>query len=658
LLIKIPHPHSPRYKSWEEFTKTGKLTKVSNSPIYASWQRCLELNLNPSDMNISKKLPKGDLSRLFSNNIMLVKASESSLSILENSIHEMPYALILCDPQGNILYKSGNGLVSDYFDQANLVIGGNCSESEIGTTAPGIALVEKKPIIVLQEEHYSKIYHWCCCSAFPIFDIEKGLVGCIDITFLNDQADKMNFLHGLNIATVKSIQSSLHIHQLLEKMGEARDIIESTSNLTKNNILIIDRSGRILLANQQASNLLKVPVYKLTGEHYQEILESDAIVSCFSTQKKLQGIAKLKSRDALDKNYFAQARPLHNHEGVFIGSVVTIDEEKKQWPVSQSSHEINYTFQALIGESPGMTRAIKLARRFADTDMPILLQGDTGTGKEVFAHAIHNHSNRRDGPFIPVNCAAIPHDLLESELFGYSKGAFTGALREGKKGKFEMAEGGTLFLDEINSMPIGAQGKLLRAVEDGEIVQLGDHVYKHVNVRIIAASSANLDEEFQKGHFRKDLFYRLSLVRIFLPNLKSRIEDLEPLVHYFLEKFAGKLRRKAPRIHPLAMQSLYAHNWPGNVRELENCIKFATHLIDSDIIMPEHLPDYLREGGLEEHVTVDSNCLIQMDKTMILHALESSNGSIGEAAKKLGISRSTIYRKRRQYGLVGKTTGH
>lgn len=656
MLIKISSQPSALYKSWERFTKSGKLPKSLNSQIHDSWQRCSEFTLNPTNTNISKRLHQVEIDRLLDNNSMLLNASDSSLSILENSIKTIPYALILSDPQGNILYKSGNGPVSDYFDKANLIVGGNCSESIIGTTAPGIALVEKEPAIVLQEEHYSQIYHWCCCSAFPIFDIENRLVGCIDITFLNDQADKISFLHGLNTATVKSIQSSLHIQQLLKKMGDARSIIESTTNLAKSNILIIDKSGRILLANQQASNLLKIPVYNLTGEHYREILESDAIVSCFSTHKKLDGIAKLKNRESLQNDCYAFARPLHNPDGVFVGTMVTLHEKTRQWSLSKNLNEENYSFQTLIAKSPRMTRAIILAQRFADKDLPILLQGDTGTGKEVFAHAIHNHSKRRHGPFIPVNCAAIPCDLLESELFGYVKGAFTGALREGKKGKFEVAEDGTLFLDEINSMPISAQGKLLRAVEDGEIVQIGGHDYKHVNVRIITASNTNLNDEFQKSHFRKDLFYRLSLVMINLPSLKERIGDIEPLVTYFLEKFAARLRISTPRVSPHTMQKLYDHNWPGNVRELENCIKFAIHITDSNIILPEHLPDYLNDRYFEDDEQVDySDFNMKINKSVLIQAIESSGGNIGKAAKKLAVSRSTIYRMRKQCGLIDKT---
>ncbi len=644
---------SPLYPLWKEFTKTGKLSKIHNPIIYSSWKRCLEHDIRPFDMQISQKLPEKQKNALLENNAMLLKASIPNLTILENTFMKMSYALLLCDGRGDIIYKSGKGLVSKFFDEANLVVGGNCSETVIGTTAPGIALVEKKPAVVIREEHYCEIYHWCCCSAFPVFDIEQNLVGCIDVTTLYDQSDKINFLHGLNIATVKSIQSTLHVQQLLKMMDEAREVLENTSNLTKKNILIINRSGRILLANQSVSDLLGIPVYRLTGEHYWNVLESDAITSCFQKEMCVQAGARLRERHSQVDRYRAQAQPLSNRNGEFFGSLVMLDQAKRQWTAADDvGLEARHSFQTLIGDSPGIKRAIKLASKFAGTDVPILLYGETGTGKEVFAHAIHNESLRGSGPFVPVNCAAIPFGLVESELFGYTKGAFTGAHREGKKGKFETAEGGTLFLDEINSMPLDVQGKLLRAVEYGEIVGLGDHVFKHIDVRIIAASSLDLKEELANGRFRKDLFYRLGIARIFLPPLRDRTEDILSLIHYFLEKFAAENRRKKPMIYSQTLKTLMAYDWPGNIRELENCIRFAMHIADTDEILPEHLPDYLLDVMEEKEAPVGSNRIQDVERAMLLSALESSHGHIGQAAKILGVSRSTVYRRRKQLGLM------
>ncbi len=649
MLVKVQIPRTPRFRKWEQFTKTGRLTRSLDDPVASSWSRCMQAGMDARGMNLSQALAAGQIDDLFRKNSQLLAASTSSLEIVEKTLYRAPYALLLSDPKGNILYQSGSGVVSDCFEQAKLVVGGNCSEGVIGTAAPGIVLVEEKPSVVLREEHYSEIYHWCCCSASPIFDIEGRLTGCLDFTLFHDQANHIDFLFGLNVATAKSIQSSLHIQQLLERMEDAKEFIDSTSNLTKERLLILEKTGRILHANEKAAELLGLPVHRLLGEHYHQIMESEAVAANLSTRIPKRGRAAARGLVARPGSYSVQARPLHNREGEFLGSLLILEEERKTWSFpSWKGHEVCHEFQAVIGNSPAIRRAVRLGRKFAGSDASILLQGDTGTGKEMFAQSIHKHSSRRAGPFVPVNCAAIPRDLVESELFGYKKGAFTGASREGKKGKFELAEGGTLFLDEINSMSVGLQAKLLRAVEDGEIVPLGDHAYKHVDVRIIAASSVVLEDELRSGRFRKDLFYRLSFVRIYLPPLVERMEDLDLLAHSILTKCCQKHGRELRRIHPDTMESLYGHDWPGNIRELGNCIEFAVLLAEGDQLMPEHLPDYFRREGPRESNGLSSG-QESLERARILRALEDAKGNMGEAARRLGISRSTLFRKRRQF---------
>jgi transcriptional regulator of acetoin/glycerol metabolism len=653
MLVKVQVPKTPRFQVWDEFTKTGELTQSVNPRVASSWSRCLRAGMDASGMNLSGALPAGQLRKLLNKNAQLLDASRSSLEMVERIMCRTPYAVLLCDPKGNIIYQSGSGEVSDCFGQAGLVAGGNCSEEVIGTTAPGIVLVEEKPSVVLREEHYDEIYHWCCCSASPIYDIEGRLTGCLDFTLFHDQAHHIDFLFGLNVTTAKSIQSSLHIQQLLERMEGAKDFIDSTSNLTKERLLILECTGRVLHANEKAADLLGLPVHKLLGEHYQQVMESAAVASCLSSRTPKRGRIAPRQPDARGGWHFVQARPLHDREGRFLGSLLILEEGKKTFHVpSQNGHAVSHQFQSVIGRSTGIRRAVKLAQKFADSDVSILLQGDTGTGKEMFAQAIHNHSSRRNGPFVPVNCAAIPGDLVESELFGYKRGAFTGALREGKKGKFEMAEGGSLFLDEIDSMSVGLQAKLLRAVEDGEIVQLGGHTYKHIDVRIIAASSVPLDDEIRNGRFRKDLFYRLSLVRILLPPLAERMEDLDLLAHSILEKCCRKQGRAIRRIHPDAMETLCGHDWPGNIRELENCLEFGVCLAEGDELLPEHLPDYLAGDGTTQPGFL---CHGQhaVERSRIERAIELAGGDLGEAARQLGVSRSTLYRKRKQLGILG-----
>jgi transcriptional regulator with PAS, ATPase and Fis domain len=308
----------------------------------------------------------------------------------------------------------------------------------------------------------------------------------------------------------------------------------------------------------------------------------------------------------------------------------------------------------VIGESAGMRKAIDFAHRFAPSDIPILIYGETGTGKEIFAQAIHNLSGRNGAPFVPLNCAAIPSSLVESELFGYVRGAFTGAAREGKKGKFEIASGGTLFLDEIDSMPVDIQAKLLRALETGEIVSLGDHVHKGVDVRIIAAMGHNTQDIPLDTRLRKDLFYRLSSVRIFLPPLRDRLEDIEPLTSAFLNDSCARHNKTIHRVKPEVIPILKSHDWPGNVRELKSTVEFAVLMADSDTLRAENLPDHVRCHTSEcpEVKSSGAEVLEDMEKRILKKILGEKGGRKTLAAEAMGLSRTTFYRKCKKYGLV------
>ena len=656
MLIKNAIPRSPRFDAWEAFTKGETVLSSFPSNITTSWKRCADANLDPQGMNISRVVSGEQLGPLISRNAPLLQVSRSSLEILERSLLNLSHAILLSDPEGNILYQSGTGRVLEDFEEAGLVPGGNCSEIVLGSTAPGVVLVEQKPTVMIQEEHYSQIYHWCCCAAVPIFDLDGHLRGCLDVTTTYDQAESVRLTLGLTMTTVRSIQSNLHVQQLLAKMDEAKEILNCTSNLTSKAVIVLDNKGRILHANQGTEELFKTPLVELIGTHYRQVMESDVIASCLSEKGTLRGSLKIRRHGGNERRTAVQSVPLRDKSGRMLGAVLVLEEEKRIWtrPPRDGSIATPYTFDDIQGKAPPIRRALQLARRFAPTDMPILLEGETGTGKEMFAQAIHNQSHRSHGPFVPVNCTALPRELVESELFGYERGAFTGARKEGKKGKFELADGGTLFLDEVNSMSSGLQAKLLRVLENGEIVRLGDHEYKHVNVRVIAASSALLEEHLGNDRFRADLFYRLNIVRIRLPSLRERKQDLEDLAVRFLRKSARKFDKNVSRFHPDVMDRFYAHPWRGNIRELENCVDFAVCLAEGELLLPEHLPDSLlsrqQPGRVEEIQKIESSLLTE--------ALEAAHGNIGLAAKRLGISRSTLYRKRKQYGLFESAGKH
>lgn len=301
-----------------------------------------------------------------------------------------------------------------------------------------------------------------------------------------------------------------------------------------------------------------------------------------------------------------------------------------------------YTVDNIIGNSPGMTEVFKTIHHVKDSRSTVLVRGETGTGKELVARAIHYNGDRATKPYVPVNCAAINENLMSSELFGHVKGAYTGAVSD-KKGVFEAAEGGTLFLDEIGDIGKGLQQTLLRAIESGEIQPVGSFKRKVVQVRIIAATNRNLEEMVEKGLFREDLYYRLNVVTVNLPPLRERIDDIALLAYHFLKHYAAQNNKPIDRISPDALRLMEKYNWPGNVRELENIIERATLFEESPVLSVESLPSIFRHA-VARSPRRNINSLDQMNKTHIEEVLESTGGNKTEASKILGINRSTLYR--------------
>ena len=426
-------------------------------------------------------------------------------------------------------------------------------------------------------------------------------------------------------------------------------------NYMEHGVLVFDRTGNIVHANRRAGNLLNTPVQQLISKNYHQFIDSEILAVSHSSGARVEGKATLLHGREGRAQCSLKVNPLHDRSGRLLGSMAILEDDKKQWAVRrEGASPAVFTIRDVVGESPGMKRAVGLAKKFALSDVPILLYGETGTGKELFAQAIHNLSYRGNGPFVPLNCAAIPSGLVESELFGYVRGAFTGAAREGKKGKFEIASGGTLFLDEIDSMPADLQAKLLRVLESNEIVLLGDHNYRSVDVRLIAAMGGATESGKLDTRLRKDLFYRLSSVRIFLPPLRSRLEDIELLAPMFLKESARKHNKIIGGIDSAAMSILKAHDWPGNIRELKSSIEFAVCLAESDMLCPEDLPDHIWGSVAEDKgsAVCGTAALDDAERSIIIRVLEENRGSRGLSAKAMGLSRTTFYRKCKKYNLL------
>lgn len=364
---------------------------------------------------------------------------------------------------------------------------------------------------------------------------------------------------------------------------------------------------------------------------------------------------KMMTRDGGSIPIRANYMALRSEKGTIVGGLTTFHDLTLVQQLKQAMSD-RYTFHDMIGRSPAMQKIFEVINVVAATDATILIEGATGTGKDLLAKVIHSAGRRSDRPFVKVNCAAIPDNLLESEMFGYVKGAFTGAERD-KIGRFQEADGGTIFLDEIGDLPLALQAKLLRVLEDKEFYRLGSRHTVKVNVRIISASNRNLENLVAKQLFREDLYYRLNLFRIGLPELRDRQVDLPILIGHILRRLSAAGGRRLPEVSEKVMEILLNYRYPGNVRELENILEHALIICQEKTIQPRHLPEYLqiRRTTRKPPAKRSFRPLHASDaeeRENIISVLQQHNGHRTKTAKALGIERTTLWRKIKKYGII------
>ncbi len=445
--------------------------------------------------------------------------------------------------------------------------------------------------------------------------------------------------------------------------GFYKTILDSISD----GIILLDRDGYVLDINAAGATILGIERDRSRFRHVSELVDFRPVILDVleSEQGYIEREFILHSPSRGRLHFIKSAIVIRNEEGEMIG---VIDTFRKVDSVHNmiarfTGAKAKFSFNDIIGKDPLFIEAVQLSRLAAGSSANVLLEGESGTGKEIFAHAIHKESSRGNGPFIIVNCASLPLSLIESELFGYESGSFTGARKEGFAGKFEQANGGTLFLDEIGEMPLDMQAKLLRVIQDKTFTRIGGSKEITVDLRIIAATNKNLQEQVWKGSFREDLYYRLNVLRIHIPSLRERPADIPLLVRHFLRKYALRDGKPIPTVDPEALQLLSSYPWPGNVRELENLVERLIVLNRKPQIGVKDLQPYLgatRGGGPNGSaaaIGVPMNGLRRLDvieKEEIRKALSICSGNVSHASKMLGISRNTLYRKMKQYSLPFK----
>lgn len=451
------------------------------------------------------------------------------------------------------------------------------------------------------------------------------------------------------------IANRSHLNLSVDKALTLNEQMLRIMNTIQDGFMAADKNGVVTFLNRAGEEIFGMDAKDIVGRHMVDAFKFEPqLLKVLATGV---GWADREFHISLPNGRYVHliktAIPVFDDNNKVIGVVDTFRKfTKVQRLVNDLAGRSLLTFADLVAESPAMKAAIAQARKAAANLSPVLLQGESGTGKELFAQAIHNASPRADGPFIVIDCSALPRELIESELFGYVEGTFTGSSKGGRPGKFELASGGTVLLDEIGEMPLDLQTRLLRVLQCRAVTRLGSSTAVPVDLMIIASTNKDLRREVANRRFRQDLYYRLNIVSISIPPLRSRPEDVPALARHFTRKIGLRMGRPGVALSDEALDLLTRYDWPGNVRELENTIERAYNLLEGDSIDPSHLPDEIRFHAAAGAGAVSSSPTLKLadaEKDLIVAALQRAGGNRAQAAKLLGISRSTLYEKLRTH---------
>ncbi|PEL81297.1 sigma-54-dependent Fis family transcriptional regulator [Bacillus wiedmannii] len=613
---------SPFYlHTWKKFVDEGVLdSNRMNERISESWHRCKQANVNPH-MNKGQKILS---SNIFQDQ---KKKSEIFLDIaipqlqnMRKTIDELQMMALLIDPDGYVLSLSGNQQTLKRAKHINFIEGVKWTEAAVGTNAIGTALQIEEAIMISGTEHYSVASHSWSCAAAPIHNDDGKLIGVLDFSC------PIEFSHPYMLGMVTSIahaierECSIRVHQ-------------NELHLIHRFLDVIDSDEQVVICNHR-----------------------DVIVSASKkVRERVSNWSRMKLEDLIQNGLKPKLEvPVYSNDRM-IGKCIYVKENKQGNLFSTSPFINGITFPGVIGTSNAFQHTLEEIKLVSPTDASVYVCGETGVGKEYVARAIHENSPRKNGPFIAVNCGSLPKELMESELFGYAEGAFTGARRQGYKGKFEQADGGTIFLDEIGEVPPEMQVALLRVLQERTVTPIGSSKEVPVNIRIITATHKDLLRLVEEGKFRQDLYYRLHVYPLYVPSLIERKEDIP----YFIQDFCE--RKNWNVVFPKSIcNQLSQHTWPGNIRELLNvleriyilsqgreiCEKQISFLLQT-MMGNQHQLELQTENKTEH--TLNFREKIQRDS--MIEALEKTNGNVSLAAKLLDVPRSTFYKRMQKYKL-------
>ena len=610
----------------------------SDPSIARSWLRCLEdYHLDPAQTIAPTVLEHGRLLESRERLRQVLQIAGSEMNSLHQQLSGAGHAVLLTDARGVILNCVTAPSERKIFERAGLWLGADWSEACEGTNGIGTCLVERQSLTIHRDEHFRGRHTGLTCSASPVFDPHGELLAVLDVSSAREAVSRQSQFHTMALVNLsaKMIESCYFLRHFEHHWMLRFHLQAESVGLFSEGLLAFDGEGRICAVNQSALNLLGQLRGGLLGQPV------EAFFDCALDQ--LLGRASANA---------TASWPLRTRDGRHLFAALR-GQPRSVSPVVTPLPEASPLPGICLGD-PALQNEFRKALRVFERDVPLLVNGETGSGKEAFAKAVHQASQRADKPFVALNCAAIAESLIESELFGYRGGSFTGALKEGMRGKLQQADGGTLFLDEIGDMPLALQTRLLRVLEDRMVVPIGGEP-QAVNVRIISATHRDLLARVASGAFREDLYYRLNGLEVTLPALRER-SDKPQLLDFLL---AQEAQGQAVVLEADARQALLEFSWPGNVRQLRTVLRTLAALCEGGRVGLIDLPAMIRHAFHQAPISLQrgKQPLEDAERLALLATLEQQRWHMTLAAEQLGVSRNTLYRKLRKHGIALRSAG-